>query len=462
MKRPITFIAAGIVLTFLWACGSSREYERNSDYADDLFRSEPADGVSMASENWQNIFNDALLDSLIAEGLRNNLNLQSAVQQVMAAEASFSQSKAALFPSLSVGASHGYTQTSESNFLGRSLEYQTFDLNLQSSWEVDVWGKLSSAKRSAYANMLGTDAARKAVQTRLISDIASAYYSLLALDRKLAITEETLSTNITIVETMKILKENGNVTGAAVVQSEATRFATEASIPDLKQQIKSIENTLCILLGRKPGPIQRGTLQEQEAHEMLSVGVSSELLDNRPDVIQAEYALISALEMTNSAKAYFYPAFTITASGGLSSLDFSDLFDPTSIAANVLSGLTAPIFSKRVNKTRLEVARVQQQQALLNFQHTLLSAGKEVNDALATYEAAQQKIKLREQQLEALNKAVVFTRELLNYGSATYTEVLIAQQTYLAAQLSNVDDYVQNLTSVVTLYRALGGGWSDN
>lgn len=459
MTKYTNIFIAILTSIILLSCGSSREYERNTSYSEDLFRFKSKDGTNLASENWQNIFNDAILDSLIAEGLRNNLNLQSAIQQVIAAEASFAQSKAALFPTLSAHAGYNYQKLSASSIWGQSIENQSFELNLQSSWEVDIWGKLSSAKRSAYANLLGTDAARKAVQTRLISDIASAYYSLLALDRKLAITQETLNNNIDIVETMKILKENGKVTGAAVVQSEATRYATEASIPDLKQQIQAIENTLCILVGRKPGSIVRGTLQEQEAHEIMSTGVSSELMDNRPDVLQAEYALISALEMTNSAKAYFYPSFTITATGGLSALDFSDLFDPASIAGNVVGGLTAPIFNKRMNKTRLEVAKAQQQQALLNFQNTLLGAGKEINDALATYEASKEKIDLRKQQLDALFKAVDYTKELLNFGSSTYTEVLIAQQTYLAAQLNNVDDYVQNLNAVVTLYRALGGGW---
>lgn len=311
----------------------------------------------MANEIWQNLFSDPRLDSLIAEGLRNNLDLQAAIQRVVASEAYFNQSKAALAPSLSAQAGYTYVRNSESTNPNGAREYNAAQIKLQSSWEIDFWGKLNSAKKSAYANYLASDAAQKAVHTRLISNIALVYYDLLALDTKLEITKQTVQNNADLVETLKILKENGNVTGAAVVQSEATRYATEVTIPDIEQQIRETENTLCLLLGRIPGTIERGKLEEQKANDMLSVGVPSELLDNRPDVMQAEYNVISAYEMTNSAKAYFYPALTLTANAGLETLDLKDLFDPVSFAANIVGGLVQPVFNKRTNKTRLEVAR---------------------------------------------------------------------------------------------------------
>ena len=244
-----------------------------------------------------------------------------------------------------------------------------------------------------------------------------------------------------------------------MVQSEATQYAYEITIPDIQQQIKENENTLCLLLGRTPGTIKRGKLEEQKANEMLSIGVPSELLDNRPDVMQAEYNVISAYEMTNNAKAYFYPSITLTASAGFEALNFKDFFNPASFAGNIVGGFVEPIFNKRTNKTRLEVAKAQQTEALLNFKNALLNAGAEVTDALALYDAASQKIELRQKQLDALEKSVNYTRELLTYGSATYTEVLIAQQSLLNAQFNDVNDHVQQLNSVVSLYRALGGGW---
>ncbi|MCK3686416.1 efflux transporter outer membrane subunit [Maribellus sp. YY47] len=451
-------LAAAITL-ILFSCNTSKHYQRSQTNTDGVLGAIAPDSLNLANENWQNLFNDTQLDSLIAEGLRNNYDLQAVIQRVVAAEAYFKQSRAALIPSLSAQAGYTYANTSESTSPNGPASYNASQVIVQSSWEVDIWGKLNSAKKAAYFDYLATDAAKKAVQTRLIASIASAYYNLLSLDSKLAITLETVKTSSELVETIKILKDQGRVTGAAVVQSEAARYAAEVTIPDIQQQIRETENTLCLLLGRTPGPIARGKLEEQVANEMLSTGVPSELLDNRPDVMQAEFAVMSAYEMSNNARAYFYPSVTLTANAGFEALEFKDLFDPSSFVANFIGGLAQPIFNKRMNKTRLEVAQAQQAAALANFSSTLLNAGKEVNNALHLYDASELKIELRQKQLEALEKSVEYTKELLTYGSATYTEVLNAQQSLLNAQLNNVNDHIQQLNAVVTLYQALGGGW---
>ncbi|WP_320168212.1 efflux transporter outer membrane subunit [Mangrovibacterium marinum] len=443
----------------LLSCSSSRHYERSSINTEGLYGTTQTDSTNLANEAWESLFNDPVLKSLIAEGLSNNLSLQAAIERVKASEAYFKQSRQSMLPGISAQAGHTYVRNSESTYPSGPREYNAAQIALQASWEIDFWGKLNSAKKAAYADYLGTDAARKAVQTSLIANIATAYYNLLALDQQLVITQETVKTNAELVETMKVLKDHGSVTGAAVVQSEAARYAAEVTIPDLEQQIEATENSLCILLGRTPGTITRGKLEDQQVQSQLTVGVPSQLLDNRPDVMQAEYAVISAYETTNSAKAYFFPSVTLTASSGLEALEYSDLFDAGSLMANVVGGLTSPLFNKRANRTRLEVAKAQQAVALADFKNTLLTAGQEVSDALGTYQAAERKIDLRKKQLNALEKSVDYTKELLTYGSATYTEVLNAQQSYLGAQLNNVSDHLQQLTAVVTLYRALGGGW---
>lgn len=449
-----------LVSVLMYSCSTSKEYQRSETATDGIFGTEEKDTSNLANENWQDLFNDDLLDSLIAEGLKNNFDLQAATQRVAAAEAYFKQSRAALAPSVSALAGHTFVHNSESTSPNASRNYNASQIALQSSWEIDFWGKLSSAKKASYANYMATDAAQKAVQTRLVANIASAYYNLLALDSKLAITLETVKNSADLVETLKMLKENGNVTGAAVVQSEAARYAAEVTIPDIKQQINASENTLCLLLGRTPGAIERSKFEEQTSKSMLTTGVPSELLENRPDVMQAEFALISAYELTNSARAYFYPSVTLTANAGFESLNFKDLFDPSSFAANILGGLTQPIFNKRQNKTRLEVAKATQAEMLANFSNTLLNAGSEVNDALSLYDSSVQKMELRQKQLEALEKSVDYTKELLVYGSATYTEVLNAQQSLLNAQINDINDRLQQLNAVVALYRALGGGWN--
>jgi NodT family efflux transporter outer membrane factor (OMF) lipoprotein len=283
----------------------------------------------------------------------------------------------------------------------------------------------------------------------------------MALDAKLKITRQTVENRKEDVETMKQLKESSQVTGATVVQSMANRYSAEVTIPDLQQQIQEQENALSILLGRAPGNITRSGLAEQSIPDSLATGVPAQLLRNRPDIIAAENAFRAAFETTNNARTYFYPSLRISAEGGFSSLDINNLLKPGSIFANIIGGLTQPLFSQGRNKARLKIARAQQQAALIDYKNTIRSAGGEVSDALSSFQHARQKISLRKQQIDALQKSVEYSKDLLNYGSATYTDVLTSQQNLLAAQLGQVNDRLQELTSIVDLYRSLGGGWQN-
>nr|WP_317172300.1 efflux transporter outer membrane subunit [Hymenobacter sp. BRD67] len=332
-------------------------------------------------------------------------------------------------------------------------------MGLSSSWEADVWGKLRSTKRSYAAYVLQSEAYRRVVLTQLIADIADNYYSLLALDAQLEITRQTVQNRIQDVEVMKLLLEGDVVTGAAVVQSEAQRYAVEVTIPDLERNIRETENLLATLLGRTPGPIERGTLAGQDASPALLTGVPGQLLRNRPDVQQAEYTFESTFEQTNAARTYFYPSFTITANGGLTSTTIQNLFSPTAIFASVVGGLAQPVFNQGINRLRLARSQALQQEYLYTYQQTMFTAGQEVSNALFAYQSATEKARIRAQQLDALNKAVDYTHELLRAGFANYTEVLTAQQSLLQAQLSGVNDQLQQRQAVTNLYHALGGGW---
>lgn len=456
--KYIILIAA--IAAILGACSTSRQYQRGTVPTDKLFGDTAiTDSATMANKPWRELFTNGQLQKLVQEGLDNNPDLQLAILKVTEAEAYFSQSKAALLPSLSANGKGTYVRNPESIYPTGPREVSTYQLSAEASWEIDLWGKLRSSKRAAYANLLASDAGKKAVETRLIASIATSYYTLVGLDAKLAITQQTVKNNIDLVETMKVLQGSGKVNGAAVVQSEAVRYAAEVTIPDLKQQIREAENALCLLLGRVPGNVERGKMDEQTLSTILKTGVPAQLLDNRPDVMQAEFAVMSAYETTNSARAYFYPSLTLTASTGFAAADLNELLNPTSFAANVIGGLAQPLFNKRVNSTRLKISKAQQEEALITFRNTLLKAGQEVHNTLGSYESAVQKIAMRKQQIDALIKSVDYTKELLTYGTATYTEVLNAQTSLLSAQLNGVADQLQQLNAVVTLYRALGGGW---
>ena len=448
-----------------FSCKVVKPYSQPDLNLTDLYRDQTKkDTVTMAIMPWQNLFTDTTLRALITEGLYNNLNLKVAIQKIAEAQAALGQTKVAFLPGLSANVSATRAKQSAA-----SLDFPTgFSINtvttsylaqLSTTWEADIWGQLSSAKKAAYANLLETDAAKRAVQTQLIADIANNYYSLLAYDKELDILQKTLQNRLKDVETTHVLKEGDIVNGAAVVQSEANRYAAEVAIPDVKRSIRETENAIDILVSRPPGDLNHGKLDDQKPVTNLQTGIPSQLLKNRPDVLQAGYAFRAAFENTNLARTYFYPALTITASGGFSNLQLKDFF-VNSVFYNLAAGITQPIFNQGINKARLKTARAQQLEALFNYQQTLLVAGQEVSNALYSYQSAIEKDGSRANEIAALEKAVDYTQQLLRYSSATnYTDVLTSEQNLLSAQLSGVNDRLQQLQAIVNLYRALGGGW---
>lgn len=464
--KSLIKVASLALLGFaLSSCLATRPYQEPGMDTGDLYPFEQVelDSTTLADMPWQEVFADRQLQELIEEALQNNRNLQSAIQQIRVAEADFYEGKLSLLPSLTAGGSVSYNEPSDngSNFDGGGSipASELYTLSLSSSWELDVWGRLTSVKRASFAALLQAEASRRAVQTRLIAQVAGSYYRLLALDRQLEITRQTVDNRREDVETVKSLKESGIVTGVSVQQSIANRYAAEATIPELRQLITEEEYALSILLGRAPGAIERSSLEKQEPLESLDTGLPAQLLRNRPDIIAAEYGFRRAFELTNNARAQFYPAFRLTAEGGYQSLKTSDLLQPGSIFYNLAAGITQPIFNRGQNKAQLKRSKARQQQALLDFEQTVVNASSEVSNALSRFQNAEQKIELNRLQMEALADAVEFSRELLQYGEANYAEVLTAQQNYLAAQLNQVSNRLEQLVAGVNLYRALGGGW---
>jgi len=445
-----------VVLVF-GSCKVTENYKRPAGIADNkLFRDGNAsDTTNIADIPWKKMFNDTLLQGLIQEGIKNNPDLTIALARIRQAQANLRQSKAAFFPTLDINA--GLT---EGNVAVTGIKSESYELYASSAWEADIWGKLRSSKRAALAAFLQSDAYKKAVQTQMVSDIATDFYTLQAYDAQLQITIKTVENRKQDVVTMKQLKESDVVTGAAVVQSEANRYSVEVTIPDLKENIRVTENALSIILGREPGSIERDSLNTGLAWTDLKTGVPMQLLSNRPDVMEAEYQLQYYYELTNAAKAYFYPSLTITAQGGFANGNISQLFNPSSLFGNVVAGLVAPVFEHGLNKQRLEIAKAQQEEYLTTFKKTILNAGQEVSNALYNYQAATDKMKIRELQISFLQKSVDFTKELLKYTANTnYTDVLTSEQSLLAAKLNSVNDKVQQMQAVIALYRSLGGGW---
>lgn len=446
--RTTLYILASLIIV---SCAVKRPYQVQDVAPGKLYRDiDTTDTATIASISWKDMFTDPLLQSLIQEAINNNNDLKIAQARTREAEATFAQSRAALFPYLSAFA--GVNQI--------RISPLTYNLALSSGWEIDLWRKIRGAKRAAKILLLQSEAYQRAVQTQLVADVANYYYTLLALDSELRLTQQTIALRDTDVITMRQLKESNVVTGAAVVQSLANRYSAEVTLPDLKQSIRETENSLRILMGLPPDSIPRSSLEVQKINLNLKTGIPAQLLSYRPDVQQAELQLRYNAELVHVAKTYFYPSLTINAEAGYSSTVLSTLFNSAPVFLNLAGGLTQPLFNQGLNRQRLRVAQGRQDEALYAFKQSLLTAGMEVSNALYSYQSAIDKINIRAQQITNLQKAVDYTKELLKYTSATnYTDVLTSEELLLTAQLNSIRDRQQQFQAIIALYRSLGGGW---
>lgn len=456
--KYVTIVSCALLITGFYSCKVTKPYHTPGFPQGQLYRNAGTnDTSSIAKLSWRQIFTDTLLQKLISDGINHNIDLQTAYSKIRQSQANYDQSKLAFYPSLDGDASVSTTGLTKPNNITGTKAGRLYQAELTTSWEADIWGKLKSAKKANLATLLQADANARAVQTSLIASIANDYYNLMALDQQLKFSRESVKSWQATVDVMKKLKMADIVTGAAVVQSEASKYVVAATIPDLEQSIWQTENEINFLVGNPPGPVKRDSIAAQQPITTIGTGVPAELLANRPDVQVAEQGFRNSFELVNVARTYFYPSVTLSGYGGYTSL--TSFFGVGSLIGNLTAGLTQPIFNKGANKTRLKVAQEQQLQSALNFQNTLLNAGQEVSNALYSYRTSGQKIEIRKSQLVNLEKSVNYTQQLVRYGSANYTEVLTAQQSLLAAQLNQVQDRLQQLQSIVFLYSSLGGGW---
>ena len=453
MKRIIIGL---LLLTGLSGCHIYRTYERPElSGVDSLYRV-PAmteDTMSLADFSWKELFTDTVLQQLIEKGIANNTDLNIARLKVREAEALLTSSKLAYLPSVSL-TPQGTIKSIEGN-----SPTKTYNLAASADWELDIFGRLTNAKREAKAVLEQSQAYKQAVQTQLIATIANSYYTLLMLDKHLDISRRTAEIWAENLRVMKALKKAGQTTEMAVAQIEASKLSVDASLLSLEQQITEVENSLSSLLGVVPQRIDRSTLDMQSFPDTLSVGVPLQLLQRRPDVRQSEAALAEAFYTTNRAYSAFYPAITLSGSAGWTNAAGAIISNPGEWLFSAVGALVQPLFNRGQNIANLKVAKARQEEALLTFRQTLLNAGTEVNDALLQWQVARRRLDLDRQQIISLQSAVRSSELLMRHSSQNYLEVLTARQTLLDAELSAVSDRFEEIQGVINLYHALGGGY---
>lgn len=453
MKRIIIGL---LLLTGLSGCHIYRTYERPElSGVDSLYRV-PAmteDTMSLADFSWKELFTDTVLQQLIEKGIANNTDLNIARLKVREAEALLTSSKLAYLPSVSL-TPQGTIKSIEGN-----SPTKTYNLAASADWELDIFGRLTNAKREAKAVLEQSQAYKQAVQTQLIATIANSYYTLLMLDKQLDISRRTAEIWAENLRVMKALKKAGQTTEMAVAQIEASKLSVDASLLSLEQQITEVENSLSSLLGVVPQRIDRSTLDMQSFPDTLSVGVPLQLLQRRPDVRQSEAALAETFYTTNRAYSAFYPAITLSGSAGWTNAAGAIISNPGEWLFSAVGALVQPLFNRGQNIANLKVAKARQEEALLTFRQTLLNAGTEVNDALLQWQVARRRLDLDRQQIISLQSAVRSSELLMRHSSQNYLEVLTARQTLLDAELSAVSDRFEEIQGVINLYHALGGGY---
>jgi len=451
MKKIILLSAVTVLLS---SCGIYSKYKPETAVPDNLYGEgiETADTAGIGDRDWHELFSDPKLQALIEQGLQNNTDYQSAQLRVKEAEAALMSARLAFLPSFALS-----PQGTVSSFDARKAT-QTYSLPVTASWELDIFGRMHNAKLQAKAVYAQSEDYRQAVRTQLVAGIANSYYTLLMLDEQLVITRETEEAWRETVSSTRALKNAGMADEAAVSQMEATYYQVQASALDLKEQINQVENSLALLLAETPRYFERGTLDEQQFPEDLSVGVPVQMLSNRPDVRSAERSLEAAFYGTNQARASFYPSVVLSGSAGWTNSTGAMIVNPGKFLASAVGSLTQPLFNRGQVIAQYRIAQAQQEEASLAFQQTLLNAGSEVNDALVAYQTSREKTILFDKQIVSLEKALKSTSLLMEHGTSTYLEVLTARQSLLSAQLSQTANRFSEIQSVVNLYHALGGG----
>lgn len=443
--KYILFLSAAFAVS---GCGIYGKFENRVDteiredaYGAD-YKAPQDDTLGLASLQWREMFTDTLLQNLIEMGLENNANLKVASLQCEEALASLKASKLAYIPSFD--ASLGGTVAGSVEHGGETWGWS---LPLNASWQIDIFGSLTNAKRRAAALVEGSEAYEQAVRSQLIATIATTYYSLVALDAQYGIYQETEKNWEKSLETMKRLMDAGSYNMAAVAQTEANYYGVKVSLVDMQTNIRELENALCSLVGIPAGHIARASLDEWTEPELISAGIPAEALANRPDVMQAESAYKAAFYGTNQARSNMFPSLRITGT-----LNFAELL------YNAAASLLAPIFQNGQLNAQLKIAKAQQEEAAVQFGQAIIDAGIEVNNLMTGINGAKEKGEYYKLQQNALETAVSSTTSLMMHGSTTYLEILTAQTSLLSAQISYVANRLEEINGIISLYQALGGG----
>ena len=460
MKKIMLFATVTLLLS---SCGVYNKYKRPDVNTQGLIRDAFSetdtlvvqDTTSFGNLPWRSVFTDPQLQALIEQGLEKNANLLNAVLNVEMYESMLKAAKLAFLPAVNIGSTQPMGQISTTH-TDPSTTTKSYSLPVTASWTLDLFGNILSQKRSTQMKMLAMKDNQMAVRASLIGGIANSYYTLLMLDEQLRIVTEMSNMSKETWEMMELQYNLGRVRSINVQSAQAAYLNTQTQINDFKRQIRATENALSLLIGEAGHHIDRSTIDAQSLPSEFKTGVGVALLQNRPDVHQAEMNLAACFHDVQTARSKFYPNITVGASATFSNANGA--MNPGKWITSLFGSLTQPIFNRGALTAALKVSKIQYEQAFNNWQNAILKAGNEVSNALVNYNSYDDNSKIEAERIQVLAKNVEDTKALYQSSGSTYLEVLTAQQQLLSAQLNKASDDFNKMQSVVSLYTALGGG----
>lgn len=456
-------LVACAALAVLSGCTMGPDYVRPPVDAPTSFRFEPKEVADTANTLWWKAFGDPVLDALIDEALANNLDVQRAAANVLAATALLTQTRSALFPQVGYSGSGERSRVPEpdyARFLPNYPNPQTsYQAALSVSWEVDLWGRIRRLSEAALANALASDEARRGVILSMAAAVAGNYIQLRGLDEQLAIANATLGTYAESLRLFELQFQYGQVSQMTVAQAKSQYETAASQIPVIEREIAQTENGLSVLLGRNPGAIARGKSIYELKLPAVPAGVPSSLLERRPDLLQAEQQLIAANAQIGAARALYFPTISLTGALGSTSNDLSQLFTGPSRVWSYAGSVVGPIFTFGLVSGQVAQAESTQQATLLAYQQAIKNAFSDVDNALVEGQKRQQQQAAQERLVAALKDYARLARLQYDGGYSPYSTVLQAEQLLFPAQLDLAATRARVFAAAVTTYKAMGGGW---
>jgi outer membrane protein, multidrug efflux system len=461
MKTIKNNISIAFVVLLLSGCMVGKNYNRNYKPSDTTFRNaSKLDTTKPAA--WFDIYHDTALQRMIKITLDSNRDLLAAAQHIEESRYMVGQVKSFLFPGLNYSAqAGGGSAGTESQKINGGFNSAVFNAFAVFSWELDIWGKIRRSTRAAVDEMLANEATRNALQVSLIAEVASDYFLLRDLDNRLKISQETLEARKinTRLNTEKF--EKGYVSEMDKLWAVQQQAVAAAAVPTFQRQINDVENAIRLLMGLGPGPVPRGQSNfDQALSPDIPVGLPSQLMERRPDILASEYDLASQFERIGVAQATLFPSISLTGLLGFASPQLSTLISGQSLVANGFGNIVGPIFNFNRLRRQVDVERSRTYQLYQSYQQTVLRAFGEVDNSLASYRGFNEEYEQRKIQVEAAARALYLSQARYDNGYTSYLEVVVQQDNLFDAQLLQSISLAGKLTSIVSLYKALGGGWN--